>query len=83
MVNPSYQAYGWKCGDLMTAQKCDVIMRAIAQRSDKSIKVTQGEKMQMIKMMTRQVDTSVADYVWLPIRFDGDVAKKGTKMTRR
>ncbi len=37
MVNPSYQAYGRKCGDLMTAQKCEIIMRAIAQRSDKSI----------------------------------------------
>lgn len=65
----------WIPDDLMTAQKYDVIMRAIAQRSDKSIKVTQGEKMQMIKMMTRQVDTSVANYVWLPIRFDGHVAK--------
>lgn len=62
----------WMPDALMTASEYDAISRAIAARSDKSVKVTRGEKMQMIKRMMMQVDTSIADYVWLPIRFEGD-----------
>ena len=58
---------------LMTAGEVDVIFRAIAARSDKSIRVTAREKLQMARRMTMQVDTSIADYVWLPIRFDGEM----------
>lgn len=62
----------WIPGDLMTADRYDVIRRAIAARTDKSIHVTCQEKIQMMRQMMRQVDTSVADYVWLPVSFDGD-----------
>lgn len=65
----------WMPDALMTAEEVDVIYRAIASRSDKSIKVTGKEKMQMIRRMTMQVDTSIADYVWLPIRFEGDMPR--------
>lgn len=65
----------WIPGDLMTVERYDVVKRAIAARTDKSIKVTQKEKMQMIRQMMQQVDTSVADYVWLPITFEGDRAR--------
>ena len=60
----------WMPSALMTAGEVDAIYRAIASRSDKSIKVTGKEKMQMIRRMTMQVDTSIADYVWLPITFE-------------
>lgn len=65
----------WMPDALMTAEEYDVISRAIAARTDKSIKVTSREKMKMARRMTMQVDTSKADYVWLPIRFEGDTAK--------
>ena len=65
----------WMPDALMTSEEVDVIYRAIASRSDKSIKVTGKEKMQMIRRMTMQVDTSIADYVWLPIRFEGDMPR--------
>ena len=65
----------WMPDALMTADEVDLIYRAIAARNDKSIKVTGKEKMQMAKRMMMQVDTSVSDYVWLPIRFEGDMPK--------
>lgn len=65
----------WIPGDLMTAEKYDVLRRTIGGRYDKSLKSTSAEKKLMMKMMMRDVDTSVADYVWLPIRFEGDTAK--------
>ena len=65
----------WMPDALMTSEEVDVIYRAIASRSDKSIKVTGKEKMQMIRRMAMQVDTSIADYVWLPIRFEGDMPR--------
>ena len=52
-----------------------MIYRAIAARSDRTIKVTGKEKLQMIRRMTMQVDTSIADYVWLPICFEGDMPR--------
>ena len=65
----------WMPDALMTADEVDLIYRAIAARNDRSIKVTGREKMQMAKRMMMQVDTSVSDYVWLPIRFEGDMPK--------
>ena len=65
----------WMPDALMTAGEVDVISRAIAARSDKSIRVTAREKLQMARRMTMQVDTSIADYVWLPIRFDGETPR--------
>ncbi len=65
----------WIPGDLMTAEKYDVLCRTIGGRYEKSLKSTSAEKKLMMKMMMRDVDTSVADYVWLPIRFEGDTAK--------
>ena len=65
----------WMPDALMTAEEVDVIYRAIASRSDRSVKATGKEKMQMIRRMTMQVDTSRSDYVWLPIRFDGELPR--------
>lgn len=59
----------WMPEDLMDARKYEMISRSIASRYDKSIKVSFKEKMMMIKRMMMQVDTSISDYVLLPIDF--------------
>ena len=60
----------------MTSQKYDVIVRAITSRRDPSVHVTAEEKKSLAAMpLMGTANTSVADYVWLPIEFEGDVAK--------
>lgn len=66
----------WVPDYVMTRERYDTLMRAIASRTDKSVKCTFKEKMQLMKMpLMGGADTSKANYVWLPVTFDGDVAK--------
>lgn len=56
----------------MTADKYDIIVRAISSREDKSVNVTAEEKSMLATMpMMGTANTSVANYVWLPIEFEG------------
>lgn len=66
----------WVPEFVMTAEKYDVIVRAITSREDPSVRVTAEEKKSLLDMpMMGTANTSIADYVWLPIKFEGDVAK--------
>lgn len=60
----------------MTSEKYDIIVRAITARTDKSVIVTDEEKKMFAQMpMMGTANTSVANYVWLPIEFDGETLK--------
>ena len=49
------------------------MFRAIAQNSDRSIKASFKDMWTMLTSpIMGSADTSVADYVWLPIEFEGD-----------
>lgn len=56
-------------------ERYEWLKRVIGSNYSKEYKSTRKEKMQLMKtpLMT-SANTSIADYVWLPIRFDGDRA---------
>lgn len=58
------------------AEKIDAIMRGIAHRYDpEKYPVTEEDSMILMNCpMIETADTSIADYVWLPIRFEGGKA---------
>lgn len=65
----------WVPGCLMTEEKTDIFTRVIASQFDPSYKVTQEEMMQLAGApLLGSANTSIADYVWLPLRFDGEKA---------
>ena len=65
----------WRPTKLMTKEKYEWLERSIASNYDKKYKASILDKMKLAKiMMIDKDDTSIADYVWLPIRFDGDKA---------
>ena len=52
------------------------ISRAIAQNSDRSVKASFKDMWTMFQSpVIRQSDTSIAEYVWLPLRFEGETVK--------
>ena len=58
----------------MTKERYDVIFRAIASNYNKNIKATMKEKIEMMKSpMMGSADTSVANYVWLPVDWEGEM----------
>ncbi len=64
----------WVPEFVMTAKKYDVIVRAITSRNDPTVKVTAEEKASLASMpLMGSANTSIANYVWLPIEFDGDM----------
>lgn len=66
----------WVPEYVMTAERYDVMLRAIASRYDKSVQSTFKEKLQLLTSpMMGSADTSIANYVWLPIQFEGDMPK--------
>lgn len=66
----------WVPDYVMTAEKYDVLMRAVGSRSDKSLKCTFKEKLQLMSMpLMGSADTSIANYVWLPVEWDGDMPR--------
>lgn len=66
----------WCPGFVVTAEIYDSLSRVVASRFDASIQVSveEGRKI-MDSPMVAYTDTSVADYVWLPVRFEGDIAR--------
>ena len=64
----------WVPEYVMTKERYDVIYRAIASNYNKSIKATMQEKIEMMKSpMMGSADTSIADYVWLPVDWEGEM----------
>lgn len=63
----------WVPEYVMTREKYDAMYRAIASRYDKTVKHSLRDMLQMLRSpMMGAANTSVADYVWLPICFEGD-----------
>lgn len=61
---------------VMTKERYEVMSRAIAHHSDRSVKTSFKDMWMLITSpMMGSADTSVADYVWLPLRFEGDTVK--------
>ena len=64
----------WVPDYVMTKERYDVIFRAIASNYNKNIKATMKEKIEMMKSpMMGSADTSVANYVWLPVDWEGEM----------
>lgn len=64
----------WVPEYVMTRERYDIIYRAIACNYDKAIKATMQEKIEMMKSpLMGSANTSIADYVWLPVEWDGDM----------
>lgn len=56
-------------------ERYEWLKRVIGSNYNKEYKSTIKEKMQLMKTpLMASANTSIADYVWLPIRFDGDRA---------
>ena len=65
----------WVPGYLMTKEKTDVVTRVIAAQFDDNYQVTQEEMMQIVDVsLLGNHDTSISEYIWLPIQFEGDKA---------
>lgn len=66
----------WVPGYVMTRERYEILLRAISQHSDRSVKVSFRD---MVTLMTSPMmgsaDTSIADYVWLPIQWEGDMPR--------
>lgn len=64
----------WVPEYVMTKERYDILLRAVSQHSDPTIKVSLKD---MWTLMTSPVmgsaDTSIANYVWLPIDWAGDM----------
>lgn len=66
----------WVPEYVMTAERYDVLKRAVGSRSDKSLKCTFKEKLQLLSMpLMGSADTSIANYVWLPVEWEGDMPR--------
>ena len=64
----------WVPEYVMTAERYDILMRTVGSRSDKSLKCTFKEKLQLLTMpLMGSADTSIANYVWLPVDWDGEM----------
>lgn len=58
---------------VVTKEKYEVLLRAISQHSDHSVKVSFKEKIMLLTSpIMGSADTSIADYVWLPIEWEGE-----------
>lgn len=66
----------WVPEYVMTKERYDAMLRAISSRFDKSVKSTFKEKLDLLRSpMMGSADTSIANYVWLPIQFEGDIPR--------
>lgn len=66
----------WVPEYVMTKEKYDAFYRAIYSRTDKTLKPSLKDMFTMMTSpMMGSADTSIANYVWLPIRFEGETAK--------
>lgn len=65
----------WAPGYVVTKALYERLARVVAANFDPSIPVELADQMALLQSpMVAHTDTSVADYVWLPFRFDGDQA---------
>ncbi|CZQ96526.1 family 43 glycosylhydrolase [Trichococcus ilyis] len=63
----------WVPDYVMTAERYDILSRVIAARFDERYTTTDEEKKQLMgSPILGNVDTSKANYVWLPIEWEGD-----------
>lgn len=63
----------WVPDYVVTKERYEWLYRVIRSNFDKSVKATIKEKIALTKTpMVAAANTSLARYVWLPIRFDGD-----------
>lgn len=63
----------WVPDYVVTRERYEILMRAIRQHSDKTVKVTFKDMWTLLTSpMMGSADTSTATYVWLPITFEGD-----------
>ncbi len=66
----------WVPEFVMTREKYDAIVRAIVSRTDPAVKVTEAERRSLAEMpLMGTANTSIADYVWLPIVFEGEMPR--------
>ena len=64
----------WVPGYVVDAKRADIIMRGIAAHYEPDVyKLEDWEKAELMNSpMLETANTSVADYVWLPLRFEGE-----------
>lgn len=63
----------WVPEFVVTKERYEWLKRVIGSNYDKQYKATIREKMQLMKTpLMGRANTSISDYVWLPIEFDGD-----------
>lgn len=66
----------WVPEYVMTKEKYDSFVRAIYSRYDKSLKASVKDMLAMLRSpMMGSANTSIADYVWLPVSFEGDMPR--------
>lgn len=58
---------------MMTKEKYEAIERVVTSQFDKSVKALPSDYQEIADCpFMGSANTSIADYVWLPIRFEGD-----------
>ena len=66
----------WVPEYVMTKEKYDAFVRAIYSRYDKSYKASfKDMAMMLTSPMMGSANTSIANYVWLPVEFEGDMPR--------
>lgn len=66
----------WVPDFVMDKDRYDLLYRVIRSNFDKSCKATLKEKMMLLKTpMVAAANTSLANYVWLPVSFEGDTMR--------
>lgn len=66
----------WVPEYVMTKEKYDSFVRAIYSRYDKQMKASLKDMFTMLRSpMMGSANTSIANYVWLPVDFDGDMPR--------
>ena len=66
----------WVPEYVMTKERYDSLVRAIGQNYDKSLKASFKDMVNMMKSpMMGSADTSISNYVWLPVEWDGEKPK--------
>lgn len=64
----------WVPEYVMTKERYDSFVRAIGSRYDKSLKASFSDMVNMLRSpMMGSADTSIANYVWLPVDWEGDM----------
>ena len=64
----------WVPDYVMTKERYDSFVRAIGQNYDKSLKASFKDMMNMFQSpMMGSANTSIANYVWLPVEWNGDM----------